>query len=112
MQKKILVLSVNLAILLCIGLVCIAPVLATAAAGTVASSAGCDLDEGSIHPCLINGTDYGETLYTLGMMAWFTFFSVPLAVGLLAVYLIVIAVISIVRFLRKRKNASSEMPQA
>lgn len=104
MKKKIFLLVLNLLILACIGLICLAPIAATAVAGTVAERAGCALDEGSIHPCIINGQDYGETLYTLGMMAWFAFASIPLAVGLLVVYGIVIAIIFLVGVLRRRKN--------
>ena len=105
MRKKVLLLLVNLLILSVIGLICIAPVLATAVGGTVANSAGCALDEGSVHPCIINGQDYGETLYTLGMMAWFTFFSVPLAIGLFVVYILIILVIFLVGYIRKRKSS-------
>ena len=30
----------------------------------IANSHGCKVDEGSVHPCIINGKDYGQLLYT------------------------------------------------
>lgn len=54
------------------------PVLSVTVAGMVASANGCRLDEGSAHPCLIAGTDYGGTLYTLGVLGWLMLASLPL----------------------------------
>ena len=103
MNKKILLILLNLLIIACISLLCFAPLLVTTIAGSVAQAAGCQLDEGSIHPCIINGVDYGETLYSLGMTAWFMFFSAPVAAGLLVFYLLALGVITLVRTLRKQK---------
>lgn len=97
MNKKIAPILINLLILAIIGLICAAPFLLTSVAGTIASQAGCQLDEGSIHPCIINGQDYGETLYSMGMSFWFTFISIPTAIVLLVIYLVVLAVIWIAR---------------
>ena len=36
----------------------------------IANMYGCKVDEGSAHPCIINGHDYGEFLYSLGVMDW------------------------------------------
>ena len=38
---------------------------------------GCKVDEGSAHPCIINGHDYGELLYSLGVMGWFMLVTIP-----------------------------------
>jgi hypothetical protein len=35
------------------------------------------VDEGSVHPCIINGHDYGELLYSLGVMGWFMLVTIP-----------------------------------
>jgi hypothetical protein len=32
---------------------------------------------GSAHPCIINGQDYGELLYSLGVMGWFMLVTIP-----------------------------------
>lgn len=44
---------------------------------------GCRIDEGSSHPCMIAGQDWGETAYGLGMTAaWGLFFLAPLSFGI------------------------------
>ena len=43
----------------------------------IANAAGCRVDEGSVHPCVISGHDYGELLYTLGVMGWFMLITLP-----------------------------------
>jgi hypothetical protein len=35
------------------------------------------VDEGSVHPCVINGKDYGQLLYTLGVMGWLMLVTLP-----------------------------------
>ncbi len=36
----------------------------------IANAHGCKVDEGSVHPCIIGGHDYGELLYALGVLGW------------------------------------------
>ncbi len=108
MTKQALLILLNLSILVCILLVAIAPLIPALIAAYIVDAVGCQLDEGSIHPCLINGVDYGDTLYTLGMMPWFVFFSVPLAAGLLVVYLVIAGIITLVRVFKKRKTEAFE----
>ena len=43
----------------------------------IANANGCKVDEGSVHPCIINGHDYGELLYDLGVMGWFMLVTLP-----------------------------------
>ena len=45
--------------------------------GANANAYGCKVDEGSVHPCIINGHDYGELLYSLGVMGWFMLVTIP-----------------------------------
>jgi hypothetical protein len=35
------------------------------------------VDEGSVHPCIINGHDCGELLYDLGVLGWFMLVTLP-----------------------------------
>lgn len=50
----------------------------------IADANDCRVDEGSVHPCLINGQDWGGTLYAMGVMGWFMLGTIPLGVfGLL-----------------------------
>ena len=46
----------------------------------IAGLAHCQLDEGNIHPCYIAGHDFGELLYGMGVMGWYTVFFLPRAV--------------------------------
>jgi uncharacterized membrane protein YhaH (DUF805 family) len=69
----------------------LAPVASITAAGMIADSAGCRLDEGSPHPCLVNGVDRGETVYTLAMLGWLMLLTVPVGAIALIVWGIVLA---------------------
>ncbi len=61
-----------------IGLIALAPLFSVFIAGGIANAAGCAVDEGSSHPCIIAGTDWGETLYTMFVLGWFMLFTIPL----------------------------------
>lgn len=67
------------------------PVASVALAGWIAETNACRLDEGSIHPCLINGEDWGPTLYSMFVMGWFMLATIPLGgIGLLILALVFI----------------------
>jgi hypothetical protein len=66
------------------------------AAGLIASHYGCQLDEGSVHTCVIAGKDRGSILYTLGMMGWFMIATLPIGAGLVMLWLAV----ELIRLLR------------
>jgi hypothetical protein len=86
-------------ILALIALFAIHPILVSMLAGFIARAAGCRLDEGDIHPCVIAGRDYGAVLYDMGTYLWamiFTFFAAEAAL------VIVLATYVIRRLLRKR----------
>lgn len=65
-------------VLTLIALFGISPLLVALTAGSIASANGCALDEGSVHPCVIGGHDYGELLYTLGVLGWLSLATIPL----------------------------------
>ena len=92
-------------VILFILLLAISPLLATMAAGTIANRYDCDLDEGSIHPCIVNGNDIGDTLYTLGMLGWLMLGTIPLGMIAIAVYLFGIAIFYLVRYLIRKDRA-------
>jgi hypothetical protein len=54
-----------------------APVASVMLCSWIANTHGCKVDEGSVHPCIINGHDYGELLYQLGVMGWFMLVTIP-----------------------------------
>jgi hypothetical protein len=48
------------------------------------------VDEGSVHPCVIGGKDYGQLLYTLGVMGWLMLITLPLGTLAFVAWLIVL----------------------
>ena len=65
-------------------LVALAPIGSVVACGLIANTYGCKVDEGSVHPCIIGGHDYGELLYSLGVLGWLMLVTLPPAVYLLS----------------------------
>ncbi len=97
MQTKWIVMWIVLAVIL---IVTVAPLVSALTAGWIASANGCALDEGSVHPCLVNGTDIGETLYTFGVLGWLMLATIPLgALGVLV--WVIVAVIMLASGKRK-----------
>ncbi len=77
----------------------LSPVAVTYSAGFIALHLGCDLNEASVHPCLLLGVNIGPLLYGMSLAVWFV--SLTVAAGLVA--LLVLAVVWIVRALRARR---------
>jgi len=65
------------------------PMISVLVASTIANTWDCQLDEGGVHPCVVFGHDIGEPLYTMGVMGWFFFLTVPSGLVALVVLLIV-----------------------
>jgi hypothetical protein len=80
------------------------PLISVIIAGTLASSHGCTLHEGYSNPCMILGADRGELLYTMGVMGWFMFLTVPVALYGIGTS-IVMALVAF--FTRRRKKESA-----
>ena len=58
-------------------IVALAPVFSVVLCGVIANAYGCKVDEGSVHPCIIGGKDYGQMLYTLGVLGWLMLLTLP-----------------------------------
>lgn len=86
----------------------LSPLLSAMVAGTIAERYGCDLDEGSVHPCVVNGQDIGETLYTLGVLGWLALGTIPLGLIALGVYLAGALIFYLVRWLMRRRKETPE----
>ena len=89
MRTRWIVMWIVLAAIL---LIAVAPIISVIVAGWIANANGCALNEGSINPCVVNGTDIGGTLYTLGVMGWLMLATIPLGGLALLVWLIVAAI--------------------
>ncbi|GAA5514459.1 hypothetical protein Dcar01_03215 [Deinococcus carri] len=75
------------------------PLLSVLLASAVATTHGCALDEGSVHPCIIAGWDAGGLLYGLGVLGWLMLVTLPLG----AIAGVVGLVLWLVAWVRKRK---------
>jgi hypothetical protein len=74
------------------------PLVPVMFAGIVATSCGCKVDEGSVHPCIVLGKDIGELLYGMSMMGWF-------AIGTFPSGMIALAIFSVIVWRRNRSAA-------
>ena len=57
--------------------VALAPVGSVVVCSWIANTHGCKVDEGSVHPCMIGGKDYGQLLYALGVLGWLMVVTIP-----------------------------------
>jgi hypothetical protein len=95
-----------IAILAVIIVLAIAPVVVAVVSGNIAAAHGCAVDEGSVHPCLIGGTDYGELFYTLGVSGWLMLATIPLGFGAVVILLVVL-LIHLATFRRRARTAAT-----
>ena len=76
------------------------PVFSVIIASVIANITGCDLDEGSIHACMVMGADLGPTLYTMFVLGWLGLLTLPIA-ALGALGLLILGIISLFQKLRR-----------
>lgn len=81
---------------------CLAPLASTALAGAIAEVHGCRLHEGFANTCMIGGADWGQTLYTMGMMGWFMIATLPIGATLVALWIAV----ELIRAVRVRRSGA------
>src|ERR1700757_3281146 len=67
-----------------------APIGSVMLCALIANAFGCKVDEGSVHPCIINGHDYGHLLYSLGVLGWLMLVTLPCGLFAFVVWLIVL----------------------
>jgi hypothetical protein len=67
-----------------------APIGSVILCSVIANAYGCKVDEGSVHPCIINGQDYGHFLYSLGVSGWFMLFTLPAGLFAFVIWLVVL----------------------
>src|SRR5438093_13326255 len=85
-----------------------APIGSVMLCGAIANAYGCKVDEGSVHPCIINGHDYGELLYSLGVMGWLMLVTLPGGLFAFITWLIVL----ILHWASWRKRSAANFPSS
>jgi hypothetical protein len=67
-----------------------APIGSVTLCAAIANAHGCKVDEGSVHPCIVNGHDYGQLLYTLGVLGWLMLVTIPAGLFAFIIWLIIL----------------------
>ena len=78
-------------------LLALLPLLSAIGSSVVASAAGCQLDEGGSHACLVFGTDVGDTLLFFFVLGWLGLVTVPAGAIVLALWIMVLAIRVLIR---------------
>ena len=73
-------------IYLVIAFIGVLPVLLAMLVGAIADWAKCELNEGSVGPCVIAGRDVGNVLYTMFVCGWFSLITLPAALLAAIIY--------------------------
>ena len=92
-------------LLMLIALVAFGPALVAVGSQEIAEKVfGCEVNLNYVIPCVIGGKDYGQTLYDLGFLIWYSYLSIP-AGGVLLGSWVVAALIAFIVSRRKRTQA-------
>lgn len=98
---------IHIAVVMTIACVALLPMFSVMIAGTIAERNQCDLDEGSIHPCVVNGRDIGKDLYTMAMMGWLMIATIPLGAAAIFGYIVIVVLFYLVRMIVRRRRAAA-----
>lgn len=107
MRRTIVRIAIHTFVVLFFLVLGFSPLISTAIAGTIAERNGCVLHEGFVNPCIINGEDWGQDLYTFGVLGWLAIATVPLGVGAALIYLVIVIAIAIIQSVRRRRKAAA-----
>src|SRR5512147_697516 len=99
---KLTTLLIHAIVICLIILFALSPLLVALGAGTIAEANNCQLDEGSVYPCVMNGKDIGQILYELGVLGWLFLATLPLGLAALAIYLVAVVGYYLIKRVRQR----------
>ena len=97
--------TIFIILLVLIILVAFGPALVAVISQTIAEWFGCQVDLNRVIPCMIGGKDYGQTLYDLSFLIWYSYLSLPAGAVLFGVWLVA-AIISFVVSRTRRRSAT------
>ena len=69
-----------------------APIFVTLFAAGIANANGCQLSEGLLTSCVINGVDYGSELQAAGIAVFYILLTIPVAFAFFLVWLTVLLI--------------------
>lgn len=95
----------NLLILIPLLLWMLWPVILAGTAGAIATANGCELNEAVINPCVVDGREMGETLYSMGVMGWFMLVTIPTGLLALLIFLLLLLVEWVIGRKKARRQA-------
>jgi hypothetical protein len=101
--RRILIHALVIFVILLLGA---SPIIGAIIAGSIAEINGCTLHEGFVNPCVINGEDWGQDLYMFGTLGLLAIGTLPIAVGVAAIYLLIVIIIAIIQATRRRRAAT------
>ena len=92
-----------------IAIIAFGPALIAVVSQSIAEGFGCEVDLDRVNPCVIGGTDYGDTFYNLGFAIWYLYLSLPAGGVLFAVWLVAtLAMLGAYVMRRRRARPSGE----
>jgi hypothetical protein len=80
------------------------PLLSAWLASAIASGSGSNLNEATVHPCIIWGHDFGGVVYDMFVIFWAALITVP--TGILAI--VVYSTFLVMKTLRQKPNHTAE----
>ncbi|OWU84400.1 hypothetical protein ATO6_11865 [Oceanicola sp. 22II-s10i] len=83
--------------------ICFLPLAGVIYSTSFADKHGCTLHEGFPNPCIVDGVDHGEQLYTFFVSGWFMLMTLPIAL-LLGLILLIMIIVDLVRRRRRRRG--------
>jgi hypothetical protein len=97
--------TIFILLLIVILLIGLGPALIALVAQLIAEGFGCQVDLNRVIPCVIGGKDYGQTIYDLGFLIWYSYLSIPAGAVLLGIWAMAVLIALLVHWRRRRASA-------
>ncbi len=97
--------SVFILLFIAILLIGLGPALIALIAQLIAEGFGCQVDLNRVIPCVIGGKDYGQTVYDLGFLIWYSYLSIPVAAVLAGIWAVAVLIALLVHWRRRSAKA-------
>ena len=78
-------------------LIALGPAIVSVGGQMIAEAFGCQVDLNRVIPCVIQGRDFGQAVYNLGFVIWYSYLTIPAGLGLLGVWAVAAVIAFIVR---------------